>query len=283
MKGWTGGQYSLWRIAFAIWLASHELLLAVIAIPIALGWHARIWWAVLAAYWILGFFWVLPGGMMMLGIIAAQLLVPGDPYLSLARRGAPDPGTDWRMPAVAPLVVLFSPFLEFARPHYVPGVEMLPAAVIFAVLFCAAPSRIVGPRRAADPDAVFYDGHCALCHGTVRFLVAEDADGTRFRFAPLGSAAFEAAIDEETRRGLPDSVVVYTAAGVTLTKYRGVRYALERLGGYWRIGGLAMRVLPTNAGDSLYDWIARRRYGVFGRKEDVCPLMPPSVRGRFEV
>ena len=32
-------------------------------------------------------------------------------------------------------------------------------------------------------DAVFYDGTCALCHGGMRFLLAEDPDCARFRLA----------------------------------------------------------------------------------------------------
>jgi predicted DCC family thiol-disulfide oxidoreductase YuxK len=273
----------LWRIAFAIWLASHERLLGLIAVPIALGWYVRVWWAVLAAYWIFGFFWILPGGMMMLGLILAQLLVPGDPYLSLARRGAPDPGTTWRMPAAAPLFVLFSPLLEFARPLYVHGPEMLPAAIVFAALFCLAPIWIVRPRHAPGLDFVFYDGHCALCHSTVRYLMAEDTDGSRFRFAPLSSPAFESMVPGEIRRGLPDSVVVRTATGEVLTRYRAVQHALERLGGYWRIAGAVMHLLPTRTGDKIYNFIAARRYRVFGTKNEVCPLMPPTVRNRFEL
>ena len=39
-------------------------------------------------------------------------------------------------------------------------------------------------------DIVFYDGGCALCHHSVRFLVARDRDGSRFRFAPIGGACF---------------------------------------------------------------------------------------------
>ena len=81
---------------------------------------------------------------------------------------------------------------------------------------------------------------------------------------------------------MPDSVVVRTAAGVILTRHRGIAYALQRLGGYWRIAGTFMHLMPVKAGDKLYDFIAARRYGVFGTKDDVCPLMPTAVRNRFE-
>src|SRR5579885_2416758 len=35
------------------------------------------------------------------------------------------------------------------------------------------------------PELIFYDGHCGLCHGFVKFALARDREGARFRFAPL--------------------------------------------------------------------------------------------------
>jgi predicted DCC family thiol-disulfide oxidoreductase YuxK len=281
VSGWTGAQYSLWRIAFATYLASQEVLLALVAIPIAFGWHARIWWAVTVVYLLAGFFWALTGGLILLALVCAQLLVPGDPYLTLDRRGATDPGANWRMPAMACILVLLSPILEVVRPSYARGGELLPAAITFAALFCSPPALVVRPRRSPERDVVFYDGHCALCQASVRFLIAEDADGSRFEFAPLDSPAFVERIPEDRRGILPDSVVIRTGGGDVLMRYAAVRYALERLGGYWRVAGVLMRVVPGGAGDRMYDWIARRRYRVFGTKDEVCPLMPPTLRSRF--
>jgi predicted DCC family thiol-disulfide oxidoreductase YuxK len=35
--------------------------------------------------------------------------------------------------------------------------------------------------------------------------------------------------------------------------------------------------------DAMYDFVARVRYRIFGRKKDACPLMPPDLRSRFTV
>jgi predicted DCC family thiol-disulfide oxidoreductase YuxK len=51
------------------------------------------------------------------------------------------------------------------------------------------------------------------------------------------------------------------------------------LGGAWS-ATLAAYALPRLMRDWLYDFIARRRYGLFG-KLDACPIPAPDVRERF--
>jgi predicted DCC family thiol-disulfide oxidoreductase YuxK len=33
----------------------------------------------------------------------------------------------------------------------------------------------------------------------------------------------------------------------------------------------------------MYDWVARIRYRLFARPADVCPVMPPELRRRFDL
>ncbi|MCB9726932.1 MAG: DUF393 domain-containing protein [Deltaproteobacteria bacterium] len=157
-----------------------------------------------------------------------------------------------------------------------PGAWLALAAHIF--LF--DPAWVPG-RRAPEPEHIFYDGSCALCHGAVRFLLAEDPDGRAFRFAALQSDTFERLVPAERRATLPDSIVVRTASGDLLLRARAVRHLLARLGGLWRLVAAASRVIPPPVADSLYDLVARVRYRLFGKKSDACPLMPPELRTRF--
>ena len=128
-------------------------------------------------------------------------------------------------------------------------------------------------------DHVFYDGSCGLCHRAIRFLIAEDASGTAFRYAPLGGDAFRAVAGDVT--DLPDSMVAKTAAGALLLKSDAVLHLGRRLGGYWRVlatvGGLVPRVLR----DPAYDFVARIRYRLFARPKEACPMLPPDLRARF--
>ena len=40
--------------------------------------------------------------------------------------------------------------------------------------------------------------------------------------------------------------------------------------------------IPRPLHDVVYDLIARIRYRVFGRRDDLCPIVPPDLRTRFD-
>lgn len=130
-------------------------------------------------------------------------------------------------------------------------------------------------------STVFYDGHCGLCHGFVRFLLARDPAGTKFNFAPLQGAYFAAAVPESQRANLPDSVVVKTADGQMLVRSDAVLYLLRRLSGVYRVPAVAIGVLPRGLLDCCYDGIATLRRKLFPKPADLCPVMPADWRGRF--
>lgn len=133
------------------------------------------------------------------------------------------------------------------------------------------------------PELLLYDGHCGLCHGAVRFVLARDPSGEAFRFAPLGGVAFEAAVPEALRESLPDSMAVVTDDGELLVKSTAAVHVLRRLGGGWKwLGGL-IAVVPSVVRDSIYDFIARRRKRWFGEVDESCPIVPAALRTRFDV
>jgi predicted DCC family thiol-disulfide oxidoreductase YuxK len=134
------------------------------------------------------------------------------------------------------------------------------------------------PRSA---DIVFYDGTCGMCHGFVRFMLARDAAGMRFRFAPLQGATVTRLFTEAQREGLPDSVVVLTPNGSALVRSEAVQRVLERLGGVWTVPLAISRVLPRAVMDACYDAIARMRKRIFKKPPDACPIVPPEWRSRF--
>jgi predicted DCC family thiol-disulfide oxidoreductase YuxK len=132
-------------------------------------------------------------------------------------------------------------------------------------------------------ELLFYDGHCGLCHRMVRFLLAEDRTGTAFRFCPLDSETFRNAVAESDRLGLPDSLVLRTAEGTLLTRSAAVIHILKRLGGVWRLVGGLGACIPRKLGDRIYDGIAAIRHRLFRTPDSTCPLVPQSLRARFEL
>jgi predicted DCC family thiol-disulfide oxidoreductase YuxK len=134
----------------------------------------------------------------------------------------------------------------------------------------------------ADHSIVFYDGGCGLCHRAVRFAIAHDADGSRFRFASLDSEGFRRRVPAASRAGLPDSIVALTPDGTLLVRSAAVMHVLERVGGGWRVVAQLLRLVPRGVRDAGYDAVARVRYRLFRRPIEACPVTPPELRARFE-
>jgi len=138
------------------------------------------------------------------------------------------------------------------------------------------------PSLAPQVEILFYDGHCGLCHRTVKFVVKRDRARGAFRFAPLQGETFAKLVPPEQRIGLPDSIVVRTREGALLARSDASIYILRRLGGGWRVLAAILRVIPRPVRDAVYDLVARIRYGVFGRRDDLCPIVPADLRARFD-
>ncbi|HXX43820.1 MAG TPA: DCC1-like thiol-disulfide oxidoreductase family protein [Candidatus Acidoferrales bacterium] len=133
-----------------------------------------------------------------------------------------------------------------------------------------------------SPELLFYDGHCGLCHRAVRFVLRHDKAGNLFRFAPLQGSTFQSRVFPEQRAALPDSVVVLTSAGALLVRSDAFIHILRRIGGVWGLLAGVIDVVPRPLRDALYDFIARVRYRVFGKRDELCPIVPPDLRARFE-
>jgi predicted DCC family thiol-disulfide oxidoreductase YuxK len=139
----------------------------------------------------------------------------------------------------------------------------------------------VRPLSAAT-EKLFYDGHCGLCQRSVRLILAEDATGTAFRFAPLQGETFSSLVPAKEREALPLSLVVRTEQGTLLTRSAAVLHIMRRLGGLWRLLAGLLVLLPVGLRDRLYDGVARIRHRLFARPAETCPLMPPHLRARFD-
>jgi predicted DCC family thiol-disulfide oxidoreductase YuxK len=129
---------------------------------------------------------------------------------------------------------------------------------------------------------LFYDGHCGLCHRAVKFVVRHDRSGNAFRFAPLQGETFRERVPSPQREALPDSMVVLTEDGSLLTRSDALLHILRRLGGGWKLLAGVLQVIPKTLRDFVYDFVARVRYRLFGRRDDYCPVVSPELRARFD-
>ena len=159
------------------------------------------------------------------------------------------------------------------------GTSLFTVEVLLIHLFAFSPAWFP-PRNTAN--LLFYDGSCGLCHRAVRFILAEDLRATLFRFAPLGGDTFLVKITEQQRTHLPDSLVLLTGDGRLLFKSAAALTVADQLGGAWRVLARLARLVPRPISDAVYDGIARIRHVLFSRPSDVCPILPPHQRARFE-
>lgn len=130
-------------------------------------------------------------------------------------------------------------------------------------------------------DILFYDGHCGLCHRSVKFVLRHDRDGDEFMFAPLQGSTFVERIPPGPRAALPDSLVVLTSKDELFVRSDAFLHICRRLGGPWRVVATILAIVPRMARDAAYNLVARTRYRIFGRKDELCPVIPASLRGRF--
>jgi len=132
-------------------------------------------------------------------------------------------------------------------------------------------------------DVVLYDGVCALCNASVRFLLARDPV-RRFRFAPLQSDFAHQLLARHGRdpAGL-DTLYLVEGYGRdderVLEKSRAVLQLARLLGPPWSAARI-FAILPTALLDFKYDLLASVRYRLFGRY-DTCPLPKPEHRDLF--
>jgi len=121
---------------------------------------------------------------------------------------------------------------------------------------------------------VLFDGVCNLCNGAVQFILARDP-GARFQFAALQS--------ETARRLLGSNASIESMAlveaGQVFRKSAAALRIARKLSFPWPLL-YAFVVVPRPLRDLIYDWVARHRYGWFGKRE-TCWLPTPELRGRF--
>jgi predicted DCC family thiol-disulfide oxidoreductase YuxK len=109
-----------------------------------------------------------------------------------------------------------------------------------------------------------------------------DRLGTAFRFAPLQGETFRARILADQRANLSKSMVVQTHDGSLLIRSTACIHVLRRLGGGWKVIAAFTAAVPRPLRDVVYNLVARSRYRVFGRRDSLCPVVPPDLRARFD-
>lgn len=130
---------------------------------------------------------------------------------------------------------------------------------------------------------VLFDGVCALCDASIRWLVATDKKLVLY-YAPLQSQTGRAVLSRHPNADQTLSTVLYVRnmSGDDETLYERSDAAFEilhDLGGVWRVASW-VRFIPRALRDAVYGLVAKHRYRWFG-KFDACRLPERDDAGRF--
>lgn len=122
-------------------------------------------------------------------------------------------------------------------------------------------------------NIVFFDGTCNLCNGFVDFLIRKEPS---FSFAPLQGITAQKVLPEELKHGL--STIIYFRDGDFLKQSEAIAYIFKDIGysSLWTL----MRIFPKAFTNSVYRFISKRRYRLFGKRES-CRLPKKEEQAYF--
>jgi predicted DCC family thiol-disulfide oxidoreductase YuxK len=127
-----------------------------------------------------------------------------------------------------------------------------------------------------EKPVIFFDGVCGLCNKMVDYLLLLDKKDT-FLFSPLQGETFKSLMSP-LPQDLPDSLVLLSK-GRFYFKSDAVLQILSLMGGMYKLGMIGY-LLPRFLRNALYDWVAKKRYGWFGKKES-CRIPSRLERTKF--
>jgi predicted DCC family thiol-disulfide oxidoreductase YuxK len=134
------------------------------------------------------------------------------------------------------------------------------------------------PAHELSRRVIVFDAQCLLCSGWVQFLLRHDHRGV-FRFAAIQGAHGRELL---ARAGLQSDglqTLLLVEGSRQWQHTAAILRVLHALGWPWRLAW-AMWLVPAPLRDSLYRWVARHRYRLFGRS-DTCLVPGPQDAGRF--
>lgn len=137
------------------------------------------------------------------------------------------------------------------------------------------------PSVPAFPDErpiVVFDGHCAFCSGWARLILHQDR-AAHYRLLAAQSALGHALYEHYGLDPTNYETNMLIVDGVAWFKSEGSIKMAEGLGFPWSLAAI-LRVFPLRIRDTAYEFIARNRMKLFGRR-DTCYMPTSDYKNRF--
>ena len=126
--------------------------------------------------------------------------------------------------------------------------------------------------------AIFFDGYCNLCNSFIDFLIKRDSKEI-LKFSSLQSESAKKLLPSHFLENVSPETVIYLRDGKVYDKSTAVIKIMCDIGGFYKIFLIGF-IFPKFFRDSIYDFIARNRYKIFGKSE-TCRLPTENEKARF--
>ena len=134
-------------------------------------------------------------------------------------------------------------------------------------------------RNAKDKsNIIFFDGVCNLCNFWVKYVLRNDPEGI-FCFSSLQSDFTENFLSQNNINSDLETIIFFSE-GKFLKESDAVISILFKIGGFNRLLSRIIKLLPQKFRNGLYNFISRKRYRLFGKKEH-CMVPNESIKKRF--
>ena len=129
-----------------------------------------------------------------------------------------------------------------------------------------------------DKKIVLFDGVCTFCNFWVRFIFKRNKEKDIY-FIPLQDERAKTLLPDDIRLGELASVIYYRQGEIFTHSTAALKICSE-LNLFYRILSNLLLLIPKRLRDGIYNFIGKRRYKWFGKKDD-CPIPPPDLRKQF--
>lgn len=125
---------------------------------------------------------------------------------------------------------------------------------------------------------LLFDGICNLCNGSVKIIHAIDKRN-KFKFASLQSDTGHLILEKFDINQDHFTSFVLIIDEACFFKSSAILILLKELGGFWKLFYILI-ILPIPVRDCVYDFIAKNRYKLFG-KRSTCMIRDTDTNQKF--
>lgn len=129
-----------------------------------------------------------------------------------------------------------------------------------------------------ERPVVLFDGVCNFCNATINFIIRQDKQKA-LRFAALQSEAGQELLAQYGLQGEALNTFVFIENGKAYGRSTAALHLYKKLPWYWQ-WTQAFWIVPKFIRNGVYNFIAKKRYQWFGKKEE-CMVPSPEAKSRF--